>query len=245
MTFDPKRLRKGLHEYLIALAENASLDEARRGECIGSVGNHLLHIALQCILVGEFAIAKTVLAKVRRFLQEAIEKGEHDTPGLRFVLDNYSLTSWLVEGRDDKSSLRECVALREKWFQGKGNLNRTEMQLSLLPYLQSGQLDTLMARYESVGLTKPKSLRHIKGEGTMCYVLARHRLGLDYTDDEISQALQTFLKRCMEDWLFGHYCTVARWMKIAHWKPGDDPIATVLRCYDYLPGRKPPKYPPG
>ncbi len=47
-----------------------------------------------------------------------------------------------------------------------------------------------------------------------------------------------------EQWLDrGQYDTVALWMKIAFWQPGDDPVATLLRCYDYLPGFERPQYP--
>jgi hypothetical protein len=99
---------------------------------------------------------------------------------------------------------------------------------------------------ESAGLKKPVNLRRIKGERTMCYVLAQHRLGVAYANDEIAVAPQTFLKRSVKEWLgrYGAFSSAARWMKIAHWQPGDDPIATLLRCYDYLPDLRSPKYPP-
>jgi hypothetical protein len=95
------------------------------------------------------------------------------------------------------------------------------------------------------GLKPPKRLRSIQGEGTMSYVLARHRLGLEYSEEEVRAALDSFFKRNMrEQWLDrGQYDTVALWMKIAFWRPGDDPIATLLRCYDYLPEFERPKYP--
>ena len=79
----------------------------------------------------------------------------------------------------------------------------------------------------------------------MSYVLARHRLGLEYTDEEVDKALHSFLKRNVRsEWLDrGQQTTAARWMKIAFWKPGDDPVATFLKCYDYLGDFEPPKYP--
>jgi hypothetical protein len=53
------------------------------------------------------------------------------------------------------------------------------------------------------------------------------------------------LKRSVKPvWLdFGHATTVALWMKVAFWKPGDDPIATLLKCYQFMPEFEPPKYP--
>jgi hypothetical protein len=80
----------------------------------------------------------------------------------------------------------------------------------------------------------------------MCYVLARQRLGLEYSAEESHTALEKFLMGQVDtEWLAaGHYDRAAEWMKIAHWRTGDDPIATVLRCYDYLPGRIAPAHPP-
>ena len=245
MKFDPQFNRRQLESYGIQVFRDISHPAAAQGEYLGNSAVLMLETATECFLVGLFEEARELLEKADAFLTASLECNETRHPGRGIVLEKIAFANWLLNGVEDLQSLRASVAWREKWYQTKNIVDRGEVQLALVPYLEAEQFDTLMARYESVGLTKPKSLRHIKGEGTMCYVLARHRLGLDYTDDEISQALQTFLKRCMEDWLFGHYCTVARWMKIAHWKPGDDPIATVLRCYDYLPGRKPPKYPPG
>ncbi len=79
----------------------------------------------------------------------------------------------------------------------------------------------------------------------MSYVLARHRLGLEYSAEEVEKALRSFLKRNMHShWLDrGLYRRVAQWMKIAFWKPGDDPIATLLKCYEFMPEFEPPKYP--
>ncbi len=78
----------------------------------------------------------------------------------------------------------------------------------------------------------------------MCYVFCRQRLGQEFSSEEVDAALERFLMRNMDStWLAsGHYGRAAEWMKIAHWRAGDDPIATVLRCYDYLPGRAPPAY---
>jgi hypothetical protein len=55
--------------------------------------------------------------------------------------------------------------------------------------------------------------------------------------------LESFLKRSVPAWLeLGDYEAVALWMKPAYWRPGDDPIDTLLKCYDYRPGVAPPEY---
>jgi hypothetical protein len=79
----------------------------------------------------------------------------------------------------------------------------------------------------------------------MAYIRAKQALGIEYTQVAAAKALNAFLARCVPEWLSrGHFTTVARWMKIAHWQPGSDPVATILRCYDYLPGLNPPDYSP-
>lgn len=52
------------------------------------------------------------------------------------------------------------------------------------------------------------------------------------------------MKRNVAAWLdSGHQNRMTKWMKIAFWKPGDDLITTLLKCYDYLPDLEPPAYP--
>ncbi|HEX3725352.1 MAG TPA: hypothetical protein VHV08_03885 [Pirellulales bacterium] len=111
-------------------------------------------------------------------------------------------------------------------------------------YLDAGEYETLMRRYEIAGIKEPRQLGSIRGEGTMAYAMAQQRLGLKHTAEEVHGALDTFLKRNVDTWLgTGHSDTVARWMKIAFWQPPDDPIAMLLRCYDYLPELDRPEYP--
>ncbi len=207
----------------------------------------MVDTAVECCLVGLFSDAKKLIVKAKHFLQSADQRNEESKVAAGSVFDKLALANWFLNREIDLDSLRRCVELREAWFAAQRTKpDKVNVQLSLAPYLERESYELLIARYESAGLKKPANIRRIKGEGTMCYVMARHRLGLEYTDEEIAAALETFLKRSVKEWLgrYGAFSTAARWMKIAHWKPGDDPIATLLRCYDYLPGLKPPKYPP-
>jgi hypothetical protein len=136
------------------------------------------------------------------------------------------------------------VKRKEQCFEAEGESWKPDVQLALPAYLDAGEYEILMRRYEIAGLKEPQSLRSIRGEGTMAYVMAKQRLGLKYTADETRSALHAFLKRNLDSWLdSGHSNAAAQWMKIAFWQPGDDPLVTFLRCYDYLPGVERPKYP--
>lgn len=244
MHFDPKHNRRQLKSYEIEVFRSTTFAEAAEGGYLGNSAGLMLGTALDCFLVGLFDEGLEMLNKVHTFLNASLERNEEGHPGRGLVLKNLALASWLRDGDEDKRSLRAAVEYIELGFDNNGAPTSVDIQLSLALYLEAGELETLIRRFESAGLSKPKNIRRIKGEGTMAYVLARHRLGFEYTDDEVATARDMFLKRSVAEWMCGHYSTVARWMKIAHWKPGDDPIATVLRCYDYLPGLKPPKYRP-
>lgn len=241
MHFDPKYSRKQLKSYEIEVFRSTTFAEAAEGGYLGNSAILMLGTALDCFLVGLFDDGRALLNKAHAFLIASLERNEKGHPGRGLVLKGLALANWLRDGEEDKRSLRAAVEYIESWFDNSGATTSADIQLSLALYLDAGELETLIRRFESGGLSKPKNIRRIKGEGTMAYVLARHRLALEYTDEEVATALDMFLKRSVGEWMCGHYSTVARWMKIAHWKPGDDPIATVLRCYDYLPGLKPPK----
>lgn len=207
----------------------------------------MVETAVECCLVGLFSDARKLFLKARHFLQSADQRNEQSKVAVGSVFDKHALANWFLNREIDLDSLRQCVDLREAWFAAQRTKpDKVNVQLSLLPYLEAESYKLLIGRYESAGLKKPANLRRIQGEGTMCYVMARHRLGMEYSDEEIAAALETFLKRSVKEWLgrYGAFSTAARWMRIAHWQPGDDPIATLLRCYDYLPDLKPPKYPP-
>lgn len=244
MKFDPKVSRKNLKSVVIDVFRETTFAEAAEGGYLGNSAALMLTTSLECFLVGLFADGQELLKKAAGFLKGSVESNEDGRLGKGIVLDRLALACWLNDGIEDKELIRAAVEYKEGWLDKNGAPGGSELQLSLALYLDAGELETLIRRFESAGLAKPKNARRIKGEGTMAYVVARHRLGLEYTDEEVATALDMFLKRSVGEWMCGHYTTVARWMKIAHWKPGDDPIATVLRCYDYLPGLNPPKYPP-
>lgn len=245
MTFDPKKSRRQLKGFLIDFHRKASFGDAMAKGALNGTGWLMTSCGVECLLVGFFDIGRELLLKARTFLRASIEHKEEPFLGEHHRLESFAFCNWLVGRQHDLKSLKAAVGWREYWFSDQPSVRKTDVQLALPNYLDAEEYETLMRRYEGVGLTKPTNLRRIQGEGAMCYVIARHRLGLDYSPEEVSAAVDIFLKRRIPQWLDddGRYTDAARWMKLAFWKKGDDPIATMLRCYDYLPGLKPPKYP--
>src|SRR5690606_32321194 len=162
------------------------------------------------------------------------------------ILERAALMDWLQYRKDDKKSPRAAVERNENSFDTQQRMPREpEVQRALPVYLEAQEYEKLITRFESAGLKPPANRSRIRGQGTMAYVIANQRLGIDYDQPSVTQALDAFLFRSIPEWLGrGRFTTAARWMKIAHWKYVDDPIATLLRCYDYLPGLDPPAYSP-
>lgn len=54
---------------------------------------------------------------------------------------------------------------------------------------------------------------------------------------EIADALERLFKANVRGPWLGreHYEPTATWVKVVFWKPGDSALATILRCYDFMP----------
>ena len=131
---------------------------------------------------------------------------------------------------------------RDVYLTEDDDWDNTEIQFTLPLYLEAEAYQRVIEIFEQSAIKPPKSLKQIRGEGTMSYVMARSRLTGNPAPLEVQDALHIFFKRQVPYWLgHGQYSTAARWMKIAFWQPGREPIATVLRCYDYLPGLERPR----
>ena len=162
------------------------------------------------------------------------------------ILERAALLDWLQYRKDDRKTPRAAV----EWYGNSLDAQRrapgkAEVQRTLPIYLEAQEYEKLITRFESAGLQAPASLSRIRGQGTMAYVIAKQMLDIEYDRPVVVQTLDAFLTRSIPQWLGqGRFTTAARWMKIAHWQYVDDPIATLLRCYDYLPGLDPPPYTP-
>lgn len=250
MKFDPKKTKRWLRELMIKHCQEMELSEALQEKALGGYADTILTTATECLLVGFFDVGRELLLKARIYLRAAIERQEIPRvygKGLTEChrLRKFAVCIWLMHKHHEDKATQEAARWREVWFEESPKTAKWDIQLALTEFLEAGQYERIVERFEWAGAKKPASLRHIRGEGSMCYVIARQRLGLEYTCEEVDAALETFLKRHVPEWLGwqGRAIDTARWMKLALWKKGDDPIATLLRAYDYLKDLKPPKYP--
>jgi hypothetical protein len=249
MTFDPDHVRNNLIEVLIPMDREVEIAEALADRSLKGTGDFIYDNCVQCYLVGFFDVGRELFPKARAFLRAAIDNQEiprYYFPGGTEAarLGRLAMCEWFIDRTHDLSSLKQSVEWKERDLSKDRRPDRVAVQLSLARYVDAEEYATLIQRFEATGLKAPKNIRNIQGEGTMGYVIARNRLGLQYTSEEVDAAVNTFLKRNVPAWCDGgNYQTLSRWMKIAFWKPADDPIATLLKCYNYLPGLEPPAYP--
>jgi hypothetical protein len=249
MRFDPKQSRRHLKGFSIEFYSTVNFGEAKDLNCLTSYGDGMLRCAIECNLVGCFDHARELAQRASIFFHAASELKEvNPTFGeLHAVMreSGYAFARWLLYGSIHSKNLIAAARARDAWFEADPALGKREIQWALTDYLEAEEYESVIARFDWAGVKKPKNLLRIQGEGAMCYAIAQQRLEIAHSTEEIETAIGTFLKRHMAGWLgSGQRDTAARWLKIAFWKKKDDPVATLLRAYDYLPDLKPPKYPP-
>jgi hypothetical protein len=250
--FNPQHERRILLDSCsFDLAFRTSFEEKKAKNALASNAAADLHMAVYAILVGFNDPARRLLEKAHRWVAEAIETNERPkyynqfgTEATRFYI--LAWCNFLLNGVEDSESWRKFFEFEDRYVAEPSTAkDRQEISL-LLPFYVSGHAyeRALQVLASCRKLRAPESLQQIRGEAQMCYVISRQRLGLEYSDAEVHDALGRFLNRHVDSsWLAaGHSLRAAEWRKIAHWEPGDDPFATVLRCYDYLP-YDPPGYP--
>ena len=255
--FDPVELRERLDGgsgYRWCLAFD--YDEARTNGALASNASDDITVAIQCLLVAYDEPARQLLEKARKWLAVPVEG--HDAQGVyeetsgipkSQPYESLAMCNWLLEGKHDTRNLERAVAIQEHECDArKGMRTKLNVSLTLAMYVDAGAYQQAVDRFTTTsGLTPPKSLGVIRGEGQMCYAICRQRLGQEYTEAEIMAAAEKFVGRPglntgVATWLrTGSYDMAARWMKIVHWREGNagiSPKEAVLKCYDYLPKKE-------
>jgi hypothetical protein len=200
MAFNPTKNRQTLREFAIGYARESSYTEAEQLNCLASFGLTILVTGIECYLCGEFAAGVELIEKARVFFESAVTRKEVPPRYARGWTEcsrpyQFAVCNWLLDKQHDLVSLQEAVKWREISFEETGTNDKYEVQLTLPGYLDAEEYEVLFRRFEIAKLAPPKNLRNIRGEGVMSYVLARHRLGLEYSVEEVDKALRSFLKR--------------------------------------------------
>jgi hypothetical protein len=249
--FDPQERRRLLLDscgYERSLRD--SFEEAVGGRWLASVASANATTAVYAILAGFFDPARQLLEKARRWVTEAIKTNEIPNYYSQYgdeALRSHTLAwcNFLLTGKEDSESYRQFGMFEDQYLADPsvGN-DRVSVSLVLPHYISGNAYERALEVFAACPKLKPpEDLKKVRSEAQVCYVIARQRLGLEYSAEEVQEALAKFLTRNVDSsWLAdGHSLRAAEWMKIAHWREGADPFATVLKAYDYLPDVTPPQ----
>ena len=248
--FNPSQIISWMQApYGVVASMSKPLAELRVHHTVGNWAESMVSDATRCIVVGLFDDARQLLTKADEWLSMSIAEnevpqynyGKYGTEASRFAA--LQLCRWLLNVRDDKDALVQAIRNWDLWLQKNGR-DKENVPLLLPLYLEAEEYGAAIEHFDGArGLKLPRDAQKADRQAQVCYVLAKRRLGEAYQDVDERELMERFFKCRIEQMLCeSQFTDVARWMKIAHWREGADPFATVLRCYDYLP-HEPPAYP--
>lgn len=230
-------------------ALNRNIDESKARRGLTGFADSNLGRAIECFLVGFDEPAERLLEQVAKWVKIAIETNERPeryfvgaTEAQRF--QTQALCNWLLFNRHDTASLQSFVTQKDRYYNSQKKKDKYGVSLGLLTYVNASAFERSLEIFNSTpGLSPPKSLSP-RNEAEMAYILSRHHLGLQYSRDDVQVANKKFLTKNIDAWLSnGQAMRAAEWMKILYWNYGHRTIPAkhvLMKCYDYLPGRKPP-----
>jgi hypothetical protein len=239
--FDPRQVRSTLVGDLgIEWQLGRSFEDSKSCGGLSSGAHADLGAAIECILVGLDEPATRLLEKARTWATEAVHSDAEVAGWLTF--ETLAMCEWLLANRHDSEMYRKLTAHMDRSL-AVPSIAKDPLEVSLcLPgYLDANAYERVLDIFEKTPrLVEPDSLAKVRNEAQMCFIIAKHRLGLEYSEPEVTNSCSTFLRKRMDKWLRdGHSVRAAEWMKIVFWNPQQGSLSardTVLRCYDYLPG---------
>lgn len=219
-----------------------SLEEFTAINAVMPMSCALLGEGVRCILVGYDDAGHELLAKAKEWLEYAVSIEEKPriyfrggTEAGRFSY--LALCTWLVEDVHDEESLLKEVEWQNLSF-SEDRIVKGELNLALPSYVDAGEFRQAVELFESK-FKAPKSLKSIRSEGAMAYVIAKAKLGEDYSTSDVADAVERFFRYKFPEFMKdGQYIPLAHWTKIAYWndKQALSAPETVRKCLDYLSG---------
>jgi hypothetical protein len=222
------------------------LEEARAEHVLTNYADAMLKAAVRCLLVGLDEPGEQLLVKTASWLQLAIESSEkqYDHNPDRKEADRFgdlALCNWLLENRHDRENLHQAVVHQERYLAGVGEEDLVAaLSKAFLIYLDAGEYSRIITVCERHGLfplseaIEDVELDAMEAGGMMARVLALYRLGSGPPEAVVDAMLRSFLPlRLDAKFEYLQFDSVARWMKIIHWREGGDlsSRAALLKCY--------------
>jgi hypothetical protein len=222
------------------------LEEARAKHVLTNYADAMLNAAVRCLLVGLDAPGEQLLVKAASWLQLAIESSEkqYDHNPDRNEANRFgdlALCNWLLHNKHDRDNLHQAVVHLERYLAGVPEEHLVAaLSKAFLIYLDAGEHSRIITWCEGHGLfplsdaMEDVELDAMEAGGMMARVLALRRLGSGPPQAVVDAMLRTFLPLRLEakfDLL--QFDSVARWMKIIHWREEGalSSRAALLKCY--------------
>jgi hypothetical protein len=243
--FDPIKTREHLlASYGVAMNLTAEFDPIQKDRSLTGYGEAMINQGIECLLVGLDDLGYQVLERGVRWLSIANEEREiphiyfpDTTEAARYFA--VGLGNWLLHGLHDWNAFDKFARHYDQYFSRQNVLDCAELGLVLPEYVAARACERAIDLFERTSALKmPRSLNNIRSAPCMSYVVAIHRLGRQYTENDLRQALQSFLSQEIpSDLGSNHRKAAATWMKIAHWtgeQTRQSAREALLHCYDYL-----------
>lgn len=225
----------------LRMFQQETSDGLREQRALTSMSFHALNAAAYAFLAGLNESALQLVENVMEWVTLAIEEQERPmyyspkgTEAQRFFCKAFA--QWLLGSSMDEETVKLYVSNSTEYHLGKGK-DKIGISFALPEYLAIEAYEPALYVWQQSGkFEPPPALGKISSEANMCYVVANCRLGREYSADDEQVAMSRFLKRHVDTkWLArGHALRAACWMKIAYWQSGNDPIETIMKCYDFL-----------
>ncbi|WP_145049372.1 hypothetical protein [Lignipirellula cremea] len=215
-----------------------SFEESKDCGGLSSSAHADLGTAIECILVGLGDPAFQLLVKAQNWATEAIASEKETANWMTF--QTLAMSDWLLENRHNLDLYQEFIVQLDRSLESPAIANdAVNVSLALQAFVDGGALERVRQVFERTAkLVEPSNLSQIRNEAQLCLVIARHRLGIGYTKEEVDAACDKFLLKSMGKWLRdGHLVRAAEWMKIIWGNFGEanlPPNEIVLKCYGYL-----------
>jgi hypothetical protein len=243
--FDPTELRNTLLGDLgVEWQLQRSFQNSKNSGGLSASAHADLGTAIQCILVGLDEPVRQLLARAQEWATEAAASEKETANWMAF--QTLVMCEWLLGNRHNWRTYQEFMSQLDRLLDNPSIANDAVNVSLILPgFVDGGAYKRALEVFgRTRELVEPASLGEVHNEAQMCFVAAKHRLGLDYTEEEVANACDQFMSKNMDKWLRdGHLVRAAEWMKII-WGNHEDtalsPNATILKCYDYVRDCQPP-----
>lgn len=215
-----------------------SFENSKKCGGLSSSAHADLVMAIECILVGLNEPATHLLEKARTWAGAALSS-DSEIPGW-LTFETLALCEWILSNHHDERMYQNLTDEHYRMATTQGVADdAVSVSLALPSFVDAGDYKRALELFERTRkLAEPDSLDKVRNEGQLCYAIAKHRLGLGYTEEEVAIACDKFMSKSMNKWLIdGHTIRAAEWMKIIWANHKDVSLSaneTILKCYDYL-----------